>query len=98
MTGLDDDPGHAAERTVWAWQRSALALGAVGAVFLRIATSDGARPPLLAAGIALVLAAVAGSLLSQRLTPRRRARAPLLLTSLCVAVAALAVVGALVAA
>lgn len=98
MSAEIDDPSHAAERTVFAWQRSALSLGAVGAVFLRVGTSEGTRPLLLAAGVALILAALIGSLLSQHLTTRRRASAAVGLTALTLAVAALAVAGSFVAA
>jgi uncharacterized membrane protein YidH (DUF202 family) len=92
---LPDDPedlapGAAAERTRLAWQRTAIAFGAVGLVMLR-------EEPV--AGV-LVLAAtpliwVLGRYVSSAVPPERRSRRLLLVTVAVTGVAVVAVVAAL---
>ena len=93
---LPDDPedlapGAAAERTRLAWQRTAIAFGAVGLVMLR-------EEPV--AGV-LVLAAtpliwVLGRYVSSAVPPERRSRRLLLVTVAVTGVAVVAVVAALI--
>ena len=87
----DLSPGTAAERTRLAWQRTAIAFGAVGLVMLR-------EEP--AAGV-LVLAAtpliwVLARYVSSAAPPRQRSRRLLLVTVAVTGVAVLAVVAAFI--
>ena len=87
----DLSPGAAAERTRLAWQRSAIAFGAVGLVILR-------GEPV--AGV-LVLAAtlliwVLGRYVSSAAPPQQRSRRLLLVTVAVTGVAAVAVVAAFI--
>ena len=61
MTG-----GYAAERTVLAWQRSALSLAAAGALALRLAERHGPVAPGVATGACALLAAAAMALYGRR--------------------------------
>ena len=86
----DLSPGAAAERTRLAWQRTAIAFGAVGLVMLR-------REP--AAGVLVLVATpliwVLGRYVSHTVPPQQRARRLLLVTVAVTGVAVVAVVAAL---
>jgi uncharacterized membrane protein YidH (DUF202 family) len=90
MTTRTDDPGLAVERTVLAWNRSAISLGAAGVLLIRL-SFDTPVPEigLAVGGIDLLIA----GWLWARATPRRPRRARLLqiLTAATVATAVAAV-------
>jgi uncharacterized membrane protein YidH (DUF202 family) len=87
----DLSPGTAAERTRLAWQRTAIAFGAVGLVMLREEPAAG-LPVLAAAPLIWVL----GRYVSSVAPPQQRARRLLLVTVAVTGVAVVAVVAAFI--
>jgi uncharacterized membrane protein YidH (DUF202 family) len=87
----DLSPGAAAERTRLAWQRTAIAFGAVGLVMLRGEPVAGA---LVLAVTPLIWAL--GGYVSRMAPPQQRARRLLLVTVAVTGVAVVAVVAAFV--
>jgi uncharacterized membrane protein YidH (DUF202 family) len=87
----DLSPGTAAERTRLAWERTAIAFGAVGLVMLREEPVAGG---LVLATTPLIWAL--GRYVSRTAVPQQRARRLLLVTVAVTGVAALAVVAAFI--
>ena len=87
----DLSPGAAAERTRLAWERTAIAFGAVGLVMLREEPAAGALVP---AATPLIWAL--GRYVSRTAPPQQRSRRLLLVTVAVTAVAVMAVVAAFI--
>jgi uncharacterized membrane protein YidH (DUF202 family) len=85
----DLSPGAAAERTRLAWQRTAIAFGAVGLVMLREEPAAGA---LVLAATPLIW--VLGRYVSSATPPQQRSRRLLLVTVAVTGVAVVAVIAA----
>jgi uncharacterized membrane protein YidH (DUF202 family) len=87
----DLSPGAAAERTRLAWQRTAIAFGAVGLVMLREETAAGV---LVLAATPLIW--LLGRYVSSAAPPQQRSRRLLLVTVAVTGVAVVAVVAAFI--